>query len=51
MLNIKLDLNNTGIDEKAIMKYKGRVEEIHQELHNRASDEKDFVGWIDLPTK
>ena len=51
MLNLKLNLNNTGIDEKAIMKYKGRVEEIHQELHNRASDEKDFVGWIDLPTK
>ena len=51
MLNLRLNLEHAGIDEKAIMKYKEKVEEIHQELHNRASDEKDFVGWIDLPTK
>ena len=51
MLNLKLNLKNTGIEQKAIMKYKEKVEQIHQELHKRANDEKDFVGWIDLPTK
>ena len=51
MLNLKLNLKNTGIDQKAIMKYKEKVEQIHQELHKRANDETDFVGWIDLPTK
>ncbi len=51
MLNLKLNLKNTGIEQKAIMKYKEKVEQIHQELHKRASDEKDFVGWLELPTK
>ena len=51
MLNLKLNLKNTGIEQKAIMKYKEKVEQIHQELHKRANDETDFVGWIDLPTK
>ena len=51
MLNLKLNLKNTGIDQKAIMKYKEKVEQIHHELHKRANDETDFVGWIDLPTK
>ena len=51
MLNLKLNLKNTGIEQKSIMKYKEKVEQIHQELHKRANDETDFVGWIDLPTK
>ena len=50
MLNLKLDLRNTGIDPKAIMKYKGQVEEIHEELKRRSNDIKDFVGWLELPT-
>lgn len=33
MLNLKLNLKNTGIDQKAIMKYKEKVEQIHHELH------------------
>ena len=39
MLNLKLNLKNTGVEQKAIMKYKEQVEEIHQELHKRANDE------------
>ena len=50
MLNLKLNLKNTGVDQKAIMKYKEKVEQIHQELHKRSNDEKDFVGWLELPT-
>ena len=50
MLNLKLNLKNTGVDQKAVMKYKEKVEQIHQELHKRANDEKDFVGWLELPT-
>lgn len=50
MANIKLDLKNTGITQKSIMEYKEQVENIHKELHKRASDEKDFVGWLELPT-
>ena len=48
---IKLDLENSRIGKKEIMEYKEEVENIHKELHNRASDEGDFVGWLELPTK
>ena len=50
MSNIKLNLKNTGIAQKSIMEYKEQVENIHKELHKRANDEKDFVGWLELPT-
>lgn len=50
MSNIKLDLKNVGITQKSIMEYKEQVENIHKELHKKANDEKDFVGWLELPT-
>ncbi len=50
MSNVKLNLKNTGITQKSIMEYKEQVENIHKELHKRANDEKDFVGWLELPT-
>ena len=50
MLNLKLNLKHSGVEQKAIMKYKEKVEEIHQELHKRAKLENDFVGWLELPT-
>ena len=49
-MEIKIDLKNAGIDKKEIMKYKEQVENIHKDLHRRKDDEKDFVGWLDLPT-
>ena len=50
MAGIKVNLKNTGIPQKTIMEYKEQVENIHKELHKRANDEKDFVGWLELPT-
>ena len=50
MAGIKLNLKNSGITEKTILEYKEQVENIHKDLHRRANDEKDFVGWIELPT-
>ena len=47
---LKLNLKEAKIDEKEIMKYKSQVENIHKDLHRRANDEDDFVGWIELPT-
>ena len=47
---IKINLKNTGIDQKEIMKYKEQVEIIHKDLRRRASLEDDFVGWLNLPT-
>ena len=48
-MEIKINLENTGIDKKQIMEYKEQVENIHKDLHRRASLEDDFVGWLELP--
>lgn len=50
MPEISLDLKNSGVTKKSILEYKEQVENIHKDLHNRANDEKDFVGWLELPT-
>ena len=49
MAGINLDLKKSGITQKSILEYKEQVENIHKELHKRVNDEKDFVGWIELP--
>ena len=50
MPEISLNFKNAGITKKSIMEYKEQVENIHKDLHRRANDEKDFVGWLELPT-
>ena len=50
MAEIKLNLKNSQVAQKSILAYKEQVENIHKELHRRASSEKDFVGWLELPT-
>ena len=50
MANIKLDLKKSGINQKNILEYKAQVEIIHKELHKRANNPEDFVGWLELPT-
>lgn len=47
---IKVNFEKTGIDKKEIMKYKQEVENIHKNLHERTTDDGDFVGWLELPT-
>ena len=50
MAEIKLNLKDSGITQKNIMEYKAQVENIHKDLHRRADEENDFVGWLELPT-
>lgn len=50
MAEIKLKLENSEITQKSILSYKEQVEKIHKDLHKRANDEGDFVGWLELPT-
>ncbi len=50
MAEIKLDLENSEITQKSILEYQEQVEKIHKDLHKRANEEKDFVGWLELPT-
>ncbi len=47
---LKLSLENTGIKEEEILKYAEQVKNIHNEIHSKANDENEFLGWIELPT-
>ena len=50
MLDVKLNLEKCGIEPQEILAYKQQVENIHKDLHRRANEENDFVGWLELPT-
>ncbi len=47
---IKFNFENSSIEEKVINEYSEEVARIHEDLHNKANDEKEFLGWIELPT-
>lgn len=49
-MNIKVNLENTGIDNQKVMEYKEKVKKIDNELREKANDEREFLGWIELPT-
>lgn len=50
MANIKVELKNSGVDMDNILKYKAQVKEIDEKLRKNSDDQKDFRGWIELPT-
>ena len=50
MGNIKVDFEHTRVFEKNVMKYAKQVAEIHKKLHEKADDENEFCGWLNLPT-
>ncbi len=50
MENIKVDFKNARLFEKNVMKYAKQVAEIHKKLHEKAKNEKEFCGWLNLPT-
>ena len=47
---IKVNFENSSIEDKVINKYSDKVKKIHDALHEKANDEKEFLGWIELPT-
>ena len=50
MQNIKLDLTYSGIIDKEIARYKDKVTKIYNDLKEKAEDENEFVGWLNLPS-
>ncbi len=47
---IKLNLKNSSINDKMISHYAEDVEKIHNEMNKKSNDEKEFLGWLNLPT-
>jgi len=50
MSNIKVDFSYAGIPTSEILKYSEKVSKIHEEFQAKKNDEKEFLGWLDLPT-
>ena len=46
---IKLDFKNSSINERMICKIEEMVLENHNKLHENPDDEKQFLGWVNLP--
>ena len=47
---IKFSYKNSSITENTIIKYSNEVAKIHKNMEKKASDEKEFLGWLNLPT-
>ena len=49
MSNIKVDFSYSGVPANEILKYSEKVSKIHEEFWCKKDDEKEFLGWLDLP--
>lgn len=47
---IKFNFENSSITEKMLQEYSSEIAKIHGELGAKANDEKEFLGWLELPT-
>lgn len=50
MGKINVDFSKLHIEEKEILKYSDSILNIHNFLHGKSSLEKEFLGWMELPT-
>ena len=50
MSKLKLNYKYTGIEDKQIMEYSNKVLENHNKMQEKQNDEKEFLGWLNLPT-
>lgn len=50
MPNIKMDFKYSGINESELVEHNEVIEEINDELEVKSEDEKEFLGWLHLPT-
>ena len=46
---VKVYLENSGIEEKDILKYHENVQQIHNKINEIADSETEFLGWVNLP--
>jgi len=47
---IKFNYQNSSISEDVIVRYSNDVTRIHNEMNEKKDDEKEFLGWLELPT-
>jgi glucose-6-phosphate isomerase len=47
---IKLNYENSSINDKVMLEYADDVAKIHDQMNKKSKDEKEFLGWLELPT-
>lgn len=47
---IKFQFDNSSIGEKVFQEYSQEVAKIHRNINEKANSEKEFLGWVELPT-
>ena len=51
MSNINVNFKYSKIDGKEIMAYSEEVREIHDKMMKKANNKKEFMGWLNWPSK
>ena len=46
---VKFDYKNSSINDRMIYELDGKVKEYHKWIEDNKNDEKEFLGWVDLP--
>lgn len=46
---VKFDYENSSLNERMVLDYEEEVTKNHELLHKNPDDEKEFLGWINLP--
>jgi len=49
MSNLSLNLEYTGVEDTEIMNFKDEIFRIHNMMNEKATDQKEFLGWLNLP--
>lgn len=49
MSNVKINLENSGIEDKEILEFQTKVQEIHNNMNEIADNMDEFLGWLNLP--
>ena len=50
MSKLKVDFSNTGVPPSEVLKYNDDVIRIHNEFQKNKDNDKEFLGWLELPT-
>lgn len=51
MSNISIDFRKSKITGKEIMVYSDEIKKIHMMMNKKANDKKEFLGWLNWPSK
>lgn len=51
MSNISINFRKSKITSKEIMVYSDEIKKIHETINKKANDSKEFLGWLNWPSK